>query len=100
MESKDNYNALSTLKMLENQGFTDQLKFEKDKLINLSTGKSYIESQVMSCKEYRFEGMSNPSDSSIIFAIEFNDKSKGTLTEAYGPLGDPKLFEFIDRVNC
>lgn len=33
---------------------------------------------------YRFEGMSNPDDNSIIFAISSSDGLKGTLVDAYG----------------
>lgn len=33
---------------------------------------------------YRFEGMSNPDDNSIIFAISSKDGLKGTLIDAYG----------------
>jgi hypothetical protein len=100
MESQDKYNALTKLKELEKQGFVDQLKFEDDRLLNLSNKKKYSINQVKNCKEYRFEGMSNPSDNSILFAIGFDDNSKGTLTVAYGPDSDPKLFEFIKKITC
>jgi hypothetical protein len=33
---------------------------------------------------YRFEGMTNPDDSSILFAISSSDGLKGTLGDAYG----------------
>ena len=33
---------------------------------------------------HRFEGMSNPDDNSIIFAISSKDGTKGTLVDAYG----------------
>ena len=33
---------------------------------------------------YRFEGMSNPSDNSIVFAISSTDGVKGVLVDAYG----------------
>lgn len=33
---------------------------------------------------YRFEGMSNPDDNSVLFAISSDDGLKGTLVDAYG----------------
>ena len=33
---------------------------------------------------HRFEGMSNPDDNPIIFAISSKDGTKGTLVDAYG----------------
>ncbi|TVR88922.1 MAG: phosphoribosylpyrophosphate synthetase [Saprospirales bacterium] len=50
-------------------------------------------------KAYRFEGDTNPSDMSIVYAIESkNGKHKGTLVTAYGvysePMGD-KLIQLL-----
>jgi hypothetical protein len=33
---------------------------------------------------YRFEGMSNPSDNSVVYAINSNKGVKGVLIDAYG----------------
>lgn len=33
---------------------------------------------------HRFEGMSNPDDNAIVFAISSKDGLKGTLVDAYG----------------
>lgn len=37
---------------------------------------------------YRFEGMNNPDDSSILFAISSNRGVKGILLDAYGVYGE------------
>lgn len=35
-------------------------------------------------KTYRFEGMSNPDDNSILYIIEANDGTKGFIVDSYG----------------
>ncbi len=50
-------------------------------------------------KAYRFEGDTNPSDMSIVYAIESKDgKHKGTLVTAYGVYSEPlddKLIQLL-----
>lgn len=47
-------------------------------------GKVYAPSDLKIIKTYRFEGDSNPSDSSIIYLIEANDGLIGYSLDAYG----------------
>lgn len=37
---------------------------------------------------HRFEGMTNPDDSAILFAISSSNGVKGLLVDAYGPYAD------------
>lgn len=50
--------------------------------------KEYVES----C---RHEGLSDPSDASILFLIECKDGTKGCLSSAYGISADTDLIEFV-----
>jgi len=43
----------------------------------------------------RFEGDSDPGDSSIAYMIETNDGKKGTLVDAYGPYADQAVTKFM-----
>ena len=48
---------------------------------------------------YRFEGMSNPDDMSILFAISTNDGEKGQLVDGYGVSSDPINQEMIQKLH-
>ena len=53
-------------------------------------------------KTYRFEGDSDPSDSSILYLIEANDGLVGYSIDAYGVYSnhdDVNYDEFIRKIN-
>lgn len=64
-------------------------------------GKYYKPSDLTIIKTYRFEGESNPSDSSILYIIEANDGLKGYSLDAYGAYSnhDDKYDEFIRKIK-
>lgn len=48
---------------------------------------------------YRFEGMNNPDDSSILFAIQSPTGVKGVLVDAYGVYSESLSAEMIKRLT-
>ena len=46
--------------------------------------KTYLPNELVIVKTYRFEGNSDPSDSSILYLMEANDGSVGYTIDAYG----------------
>jgi len=66
---------------------------------NLETGGVYSPSEMTIVEYHRFEGMSNPSDMSIVFAVESEDGRKGTIVSTYGAYANMKLVEFMDKVK-
>lgn len=49
---------------------------------------------------FRFEGMTNPDDSSIVYAISSIDGTiKGTMVDAYGAYADPLNSEMISKLQ-
>jgi len=81
------------------KGYTASYQMEDDKLKDLSTGKLFTASQVTIFDEYRYEGMSNPADMSILYAIHTEDGGKGTLLIPYGPTADGSLAWFMKDVT-
>jgi hypothetical protein len=86
-------------KQLEEQGYKDQFRVEKDKLVSLNTQKKYKAKEVKVANFYRFEGVSNPDDMSILYAIETTDGNKGTLSDAYGLYSDDDTGVFMQEVE-
>lgn len=87
------------LRKLEAQGYLDQYKVENGKLHDLSNDKKYKSKDVKAINFYRFEGISNPDDMSILYAIETVDGRRGTLIDAYGLYADEELGRFMQEVE-
>ena len=87
------------LNKLEADGYTDQFRVEKGKLNDLSNNKRYKARDVKAVNFYRFEGISNPDDMSILYAIETCDGRKGTLVDAYGLYSDDETGEFLNQIE-
>lgn len=88
------------VKRLEEKGFTDQFRVEKNVLKSISdTKKKYKAKDVTAVNFYRFEGNSDPDDMSILYAIETTDGHKGTLIDAYGAYSDENIAAFMKEVD-
>lgn len=64
-------------------------------------GKTYQPNELKIIRTYRFEGESDPSDSSILYLIEANDGKIGYSIDAYGVYSnhdDDKYDDFIRRI--
>ena len=84
-------NEENLMSKLEQHGYTGQFRVEKDRLVNLTSGKKYKSADVKAVNFYRFEGISDPDDMSILYAIETTDGAKGTLSDAYGNYSDDDI---------
>ena len=65
-------------------------------------GKLYQADELTIIKTYRFEGDSDPSDSSILYLIEARDGLIGYSIDAYGAYSnhdDVKYDDFIRKIN-
>ena len=65
------------------------------------TGKFYTPEDLKIIKTYRFEGESDPSDSTIIYLIEANDGLIGYSMDAYGVYStheEENYDEFIKKI--
>ncbi|HMQ63213.1 MAG TPA: hypothetical protein PKE06_21190 [Flavilitoribacter sp.] len=90
---------VDALASLQQRGYTDNYKFEEDQMHGIETGRQYSADEMTIVEYHRFEGESNPSDMSIVFAVESNDGRRGTLTSSYGAYADHKMLNFISKVR-
>lgn len=69
---------------LAEKGYNEQFKIEEDSLMALGTKQKYRPNRATVDERYRFDGMTNPSDESELFAISTDDGTKGTLVVSLG----------------
>lgn len=84
---------------LVSDGYTENFSVDEKGLAISEEGKHYKPDQVHIKNFFRFEGASDPGDNSILYAIELEDGTKGTLTDAYGSYNDPNIGKFIKQVE-
>ncbi len=83
---------------LLSQGYREEFQIGDLSIKSLSDDISYLPKDVHISNFYRFEGMNDPSDSAILYAVETHDGKKGLLIDAYGANADPRLGEFIKQI--
>lgn len=71
------------LERLRQQHKDNEFKINKDGF-SVGNDKLYKPEDLTIIKTYRFEGESDPGDSSIIYVIEANDGTLGYSIDAYG----------------
>ncbi len=102
-EANDRASEMTSLEQcltkLEGKGYTEQFKVEKDKLVAVKKKSKYKAKDVKAANFFRFEGISDPDDTSVLYAIETTDGVKGTLTDAYGLYADDDTGEFMKEVE-
>jgi hypothetical protein len=86
-------------KKLEEKGYTDQFQAVEGGLKCVENEKVYTPSEVRVPDFFRFEGISDPDDMSILYVIETNDGRKGTLVDAYGLYADDNIGQFMVEVE-
>ncbi|WP_417876583.1 hypothetical protein [Winogradskyella sediminis] len=86
------------IKIYESKGYTSGFHFKEGKLYGNDSSQSYTPEQLQIVAEHRYEGMSNPSDMSILYVIETDSGVKGTMLVGFGPTADLELSEFFNAI--
>lgn len=80
--------------MEKKEGFTEEFIYREGKLLGRNNNKSYNNEECILIEYCIHEGMSDPSDQSILFLIECEDETKGCLSSAYGIYAETELIDF------
>ena len=91
-------NELDFIELYQKKGYTHSYRVDQGKLKDNDTKESFFAKEVFILAEHRYEGMSNPSDMSILYVIKTNDGNKGTFLAAYGPTADTEITEFFNNI--
>jgi hypothetical protein len=98
-QNEDLKTLVSCLNSLTKKGYTEDYKVTEHGLKSIQSNKVYSPRDVAGVNFYRFEGNSDPSDNSILYAIDTNDGRHGTLVDAFGPYADSKVAAFMKQVK-
>jgi len=83
---------------LARRGFIENLSVVGNRLRVAGTGLSFPPADVVIREHRRFEGVSDPDDMAILYAIEATGGVRGTLVDAYGVYSDQLISAFMSAV--
>ena len=91
---------LDALNDLKQRGYTIDFNLAFDHVKCDELGVCLVPSQFEITEYYRFEGISDPEDSSVIFAIESKDGTmKGVMVSGYGMYSEALSEEMMQKLK-
>lgn len=96
-----NYDTLSeAIDGLKREGYTEDFNLKENCIHCGALGKDILPEHFMIDEVYRFEGMSNPDDSSVVYAISSEKHGlKGILVDAYGVYSSPLSAQMLKKLK-
>ncbi|WP_252723131.1 hypothetical protein [Pseudotamlana agarivorans] len=91
-------NEKDYIRIYEEKGYKSNFRIQNEKLISSDTKNVFSPEEIQIVAMHRYEGMSNPSDMSMLYIIEANKEEKGTFLMAYGPNAETEVAEFFNKV--
>jgi hypothetical protein len=81
-------------------GYTTEFVYERNSLYcQVGNEKCFVKPKDLVITQiYRFEGMNDPSDSAVVYALESSQGKKGLLIDAYGVYADEHKVAFLKNI--
>lgn len=93
-------NLVEALNDLKGKGYTHDFNLHNNALQSSQGGIELSPKDFEIVKVYRFEGMSDPGDNSILYAIKCPKHNiKGTFINGYGVYADDVSEELLKKLN-
>lgn len=97
---KNSYSSLSVaIQDLQNKGFTEDFNLVEEGIESRNLKKKWKAGELDVVKFYRFEGMTDPGDNTILYLIETKSGIKGLLVDAYGADQSVVSSEMIQKLR-
>jgi hypothetical protein len=88
----------SAIERLVSRGFTAHFGVVGDRLRAFDSGQTFGAQELIIRAFQRFEGVSDPDDMAIVYAIESTDGTRGSLVDAFGAYSNPTVSAFLHDV--
>lgn len=92
-------NLASSVNQMKEEGYREDFQITEEGLSTFDKRKTFSPQQVRIVNFYRFEGESDPGDNTILYVMETDDGTKGTLVDGYGAYADENVSKFIVEVE-
>lgn len=94
------YESLSVaINALKAEGYTCDFNLVEKGVKNNHRGTTHEPGDLNVVAYYRFEGKTNPDDSSVLYVIEAANGEKGLLVDAYGAYSGQISQEMLDKLK-
>src|SRR5436190_9179341 len=87
------------IRCLAGLGFNQEFQICDEGLKSLKTGEIFQPENITVAERHRFEGMSDPDDMAILYAIKTNTGLKGILVDSFGIYAEKSLLDFMNKVK-
>ncbi|WP_430973585.1 hypothetical protein [Sunxiuqinia rutila] len=90
---------VEALKELDKRGYTHNFRVNEYGQLEENRTRHYPPSEVELHEFHRFEGATNPSDMSIVYAVQTKSGTKGTVVDSYGAGGSAVTSKFMNSID-
>lgn len=97
---RNTYDSLSlAIADLNKKGYDTDFNLVDEGIESKHLKKNWTAEQIEVEDVFRFEGMTDPGDNSVLYVINTHDGEKGLLVDAYGAYSGQISKEMIDKLK-